>query len=83
MMEPGVTYTLQPSPGFVDGRCMGCGQSSTTTIGHMCLVPAQASVPRKRVFKVTIEEMEPYQGYQTTTLPGFETVWISQHWTNS
>ena len=74
MMEPGKTYTMKPSPGFIGGRCMGCGESSTTTAGHVCLVEV-APTPRRQ-FLVTIEEVPaPAPGFQTTTLPGYEIVW--------
>ena len=82
MMDQGKTYVLQPSPGFIGGRCLGCGESSTSTIGHMCLVPAQPA-PRKRQFLVTIEELPlPVPGFQTTTLPDYDIVWGGDHFTN-
>ncbi|HUV39599.1 MAG TPA: hypothetical protein VMY39_08280 [Planctomycetota bacterium] len=80
MMEPGKTYVMKPSPGFMNGRCMGCGESSTSTIGHMCLV--EAAPTRRRQFLVTIEEVPaPAPSFQTTTIPGFETVWVNDHFT--
>ena len=67
-------YEMRPSPGDINGRCMGCGQQMATG-GHMCMVPV--SNHKKRRFLVTIEEVEPVQGFQTTTHPGYEIVWTT------
>jgi len=83
-MEAGRTYIMKPSPGFDGfGNCLGCGQPTMTSAGHMCLVEAG---PSSRQFEITIivkEVQAQLPGFQTTTHPGYEVVWTNQHLVNS